>query len=59
MLAGVGMLAYLAPLLIERVGSSVVEQCPFKALAVGSSPTRPTTSFSSHFEAIAWTVSAR
>lgn len=24
-----------------RVGSSAVEQCPFKALVVGSSPTRP------------------
>ncbi len=29
---------------MARVGSSVVEQKPFKLLAVGSSPTQPTTS---------------
>ena len=29
----------------RRVGSSMVEQRPFKPLAVGSSPTRPTITF--------------
>ena len=34
------------PLRFPRVGSSMVEQRPFKALVVGSSPTQPTFDFS-------------
>ena len=30
----------------NRVGSSMVEQCPFKALVVGSSPTAKKSTFS-------------
>src|SRR2546425_2776567 len=33
-----------------RVGSSVVEQRPFKPLVVGSNPTRPTTYFQPDFD---------
>src|SRR5688572_304636 len=35
-------LTYTAPLRGKRVGSSMVEQRPFKALVAGSSPAQPT-----------------
>ena len=47
-LAASAVLDYFSPLL-ERIGSSVVEQRPFKPLVVGSSPTRSTTRLQSSY----------